>query len=42
MKKIAVTTGTRADYGYLRPVMRAIESDAGLELIPIATGMHFF
>ena len=42
MRKIACLTGTRADYGYLRPVMKEIEKNPGLELIVIATGMHFF
>lgn len=42
MKKIACLTGTRADYGYLRPVMKEIEKNPRLELMVIATGMHFF
>ena len=40
MRKIAVVTGTRAEYGYLKPLMRAIEHDNQLELIPLVTGMH--
>jgi len=40
MRKIAVITGTRAEYGYLKPLMKAIEKDRELDLIPIATGMH--
>lgn len=40
MRKIAVVTGTRAEYGYLKPLMSAIEKDNDLELIPIITGMH--
>lgn len=40
MRKIACITGSRADYGYLRPVMKRIEEDKELELIPIVTGMH--
>lgn len=40
MRKIAVVTGTRAEYGYLKPLMEAIEHDNELELIPIITGMH--
>ena len=40
MRKIAVVTGTRAEYGYLKPLMEAIEKDNELELIPIITGMH--
>lgn len=41
MRKIAVVTGTRAEYGYLKPLMDAIKKDSDLELIPIVTGMHF-
>ena len=40
MRKIAVVTGTRAEYGYLKPLMEAINNDDELELIPIITGMH--
>jgi len=40
MKKIAVVTGTRAEYGILRPVLRAIKSSPQLDLALIATGMH--
>jgi UDP-N-acetylglucosamine 2-epimerase (non-hydrolysing)/GDP/UDP-N,N'-diacetylbacillosamine 2-epimerase (hydrolysing) len=40
MRKIAVVTGTRAEYGYLKPLMIEIENDSNLELIPIITGMH--
>ncbi len=40
MKKIAVVTGTRAEYGILQPVMRAIEAQKGLELLLVVTGMH--
>jgi len=40
MRKIAVITGTRAEYGYLKPLMQAIENDNKLTLLPIITGMH--
>ena len=40
MRKIAVITGTRAEYGYLKPLMQSIQKDQKLELIPIITGMH--
>ena len=40
MRKIAVVTGTRAEYGYLKPLMVKIEKEDDLELIPIVTGMH--
>jgi len=40
MRKIAVITGTRAEYGYLKPLMNEIEKDPDLELMPMITGMH--
>lgn len=40
MRTIAVVTGTRAEYGYLRPLMRAIRQEKGLRLLPLITGMH--
>ena len=40
MKKIAVVTATRAEYGILTPLIRAIENDAELELDLIVTGTH--
>ncbi len=40
MKKIAVITGTRADYGILKPVLNAINEHPGLELSLIVIGMH--
>ncbi|MFJ3044323.1 UDP-N-acetylglucosamine 2-epimerase [Herbaspirillum chlorophenolicum] len=39
-RKICVITGTRADYGLLYWLMKAIKADANLELQVIATGMH--
>jgi len=39
-RKIAIITGTRAEYGLLYPVMKAIENNPKLELSIIATGMH--
>jgi GDP/UDP-N,N'-diacetylbacillosamine 2-epimerase (hydrolysing) len=39
-KKIAVVTGTRAEYGILKPVLRAIEAAPELELALVVTGMH--
>ena len=38
--KICVVTGSRADYGLLRLVMRGIKADPNLTLQIIATGMH--
>ena len=40
MRKIAVVTGTRAEYGYLKCLMNAIEREKKLVLIPLVTGMH--
>lgn len=39
-RKIAVTTGTRAEYGILRPLLREISNSKKLELILIVTGTH--
>ncbi|QOP40826.1 UDP-N-acetylglucosamine 2-epimerase [Sulfurimonas marina] len=40
MKKICVVTGTRAEYGLLYWLIKAIEIDTDLELQLIVTGMH--
>jgi len=40
MRTIAVVTGTRADYGLLRGLLRAIEDDPQLDLQLIVTGTH--
>lgn len=40
MKKICVITGTRAEYGLLKPVIEKINKDEELELALIATGAH--
>jgi len=39
-RKISVTTGTRAEYGLLRPILNEIKKNPNLELILIVTGMH--
>jgi UDP-hydrolysing UDP-N-acetyl-D-glucosamine 2-epimerase len=39
-RRVCVVTGSRADYGLLRPVMRALHSDPGFELQLVATGSH--
>lgn len=41
MKKIAVFTGTRAEYGLLYWLMKDIQADPELELQILATAMHF-
>lgn len=40
MKKICVITGTRAEYGLSKPIMKSIENHPNLKLSIIATGMH--
>jgi len=39
-RKISVTTGSRAEYGILKPVLKAIDKSKKLELYLIVTGMH--
>ena len=38
--KLCVITGTRAEYGLLRPLMKLVEADSELELQLLVTGMH--
>jgi GDP/UDP-N,N'-diacetylbacillosamine 2-epimerase (hydrolysing) len=40
-RKITITTGTRADYGILKPILEKIQKNENLEMTLIATGMHF-
>ncbi|MFA9376160.1 MAG: UDP-N-acetylglucosamine 2-epimerase [Lachnotalea sp.] len=40
MKTIGVVTGSRAEYGLLRPVLKRIKEDEELNLQIIVTGMH--
>lgn len=40
MKKVCVITGTRAEYGLLRPLIKRINEDDEMQLQLIATGMH--
>lgn len=40
MKKVCVITGTRAEYGLLKPLIQKIDKDNDLELQLVATGMH--
>ena len=39
-RKITVTTGTRSEYGFLRPILKEINQNKKLELYLIVTGMH--
>ncbi|MBN8644475.1 MAG: UDP-N-acetylglucosamine 2-epimerase (hydrolyzing) [Planctomycetes bacterium] len=40
-RKVAVVTGTRAEFGLLEPVMRAVDAHPALELSVIVAGAHF-
>lgn len=40
MRNIAIITGSRGEYGYIRPVIRAIEQTSGLNYGIIATNLH--
>lgn len=40
MKKVCVLTGTRAEYGLLKPLIKKIDDDNELELQLVVTGMH--
>lgn len=40
MKKVCVVTGTRAEYGLLKPLIKKIQDDRELELQLVVTGMH--
>jgi UDP-hydrolysing UDP-N-acetyl-D-glucosamine 2-epimerase len=39
-RRVAIVTGSRAEFGLLRPVMDAVRDHAGLELAVIAAGAH--
>ncbi|WP_028586179.1 UDP-N-acetylglucosamine 2-epimerase [Desulfocurvus vexinensis] len=41
-RTICVVTGSRADYGYLRPLMRLAAADPGCLLQVVVTGMHLW
>ena len=40
MKKIAVVTGTRAEYGLLKPLIKALHNDSSIKLQLLVTAMH--
>ncbi len=40
MRKICIFTGTRAEYGLLKPLMEEIKKDKELELQIVVSGMH--
>jgi len=39
-RRVAVVTGTRAEFGLLRPVMHAVRAHPDLELLVVAAGSH--
>ncbi len=39
-RKISVITGTRAEYGIIRPILKKIHASKKLDLCLIVTGMH--
>lgn len=39
-RRVAVLTGSRGEWGYLRPVLRAMDAADGVEAAIIATNMH--
>lgn len=39
-KKILVTTGTRSEYGFLRPILKQIQKSNSLKLLLVVTGTH--
>lgn len=40
MKKVVFITGTRADYGKIKSIMKKIEEDNSFKLVVFITGMH--
>jgi UDP-N-acetylglucosamine 2-epimerase (non-hydrolysing)/GDP/UDP-N,N'-diacetylbacillosamine 2-epimerase (hydrolysing) len=40
MKRVAMITATRAEYGLFRPILRAMARESGLEPMLIVTGTH--
>ena len=39
-RKICVVTGTRAEYGLLRPLLKILKNDSEVELQLVVTGSH--
>ena len=40
MRRIAFLTGSRGEWGYIRPIIRIIENDPNMDYQIIATNMH--
>lgn len=40
MKKVCVVTGSRAEYGILKPIIQKLSCEQNIELQIVATGMH--
>ena len=42
MRKILVITGSRGEYGYVRPILRLMDSNSALRYEIVATNMRCF
>ena len=40
MKKVCIVTGTRAEYGLLKPIIARVSHSEEMDLSIVATGMH--
>jgi len=40
VRRILFLTGTRADFGKVKPLIRAVEAESSLDYLIVATGMH--
>ena len=40
MKKICIVTGTRSEYGLLKPLIKKFNKDSDFNLQLVVTGMH--
>ncbi len=40
MRRIAIVTGSRGEYGYIRPIIKEIKASKGLDYNVIATNLH--
>ena len=40
MRRIVLVTGSRGEYGYIRPVIRAMEGHSDIDYSIIATNLH--
>lgn len=40
MRRVLFLTGTRADFGKVKPLIRAVKAESSLDYLVVATGMH--